>query len=144
MGSADKISTSVSYTLALGSEVEILSGTGAVGLTLTGNEFANTVNGTSANDTLSGGAGNDTLNGGTGGADTMTGGTGDDTYFVDNAADVVTELAGLGQGADTVITSVSYTLAVGSEVETLMRVRCGGSDADRQRVQQHGTWHRGQ
>ena len=112
----DTVNTSVSYTLAAGSEVEILNGTVRLGLTLTGNEFNNTVNGAGGNDTLFGGAGNDTLNGGAG-ADTMSGGLGNDTYIVDNAGDVVTEAA--GQGTDTVNTSVSYTLAAGSEVEIL-------------------------
>ena len=52
-------------------EVETLNGTSAVGLTLTGNEFNNTVIGAGGNDTLIGGAGNDTLNGGAG-ADAMS------------------------------------------------------------------------
>ena len=47
----------------------------------------------------------------------MAGGLGNDTYFVDNAADVVTETA--GEGTDTILASVSYTLAAGTEVETL-------------------------
>ena len=113
----DTVFASVSYTLAAGSEVEFLRGNaGATGLTLTGNELANTVVGNTGNDTLNGGAGNDTLNGGAG-ADTMAGGTGNDTYFVDNALDVVTENA--GEGTDTVFASVGYTLAAGSEVEFL-------------------------
>jgi Ca2+-binding RTX toxin-like protein len=111
----DTVNTSVSYTLAAGSEVEIMNATG-LGLTLTGNEFNNTVNGAGGNDTLFGGAGNDTLNGGAG-ADTMAGGLGNDTFIVDNAGDVVTEAG--GQGTDTVNTSVSYTLAAGSEVEIM-------------------------
>jgi Ca2+-binding RTX toxin-like protein len=118
-GTADMVKTSVSYTLAAGSEVETLSGTGAVGLTLRGNEFANTVNGTngaSPNDTLFGGAGNDTLNGGLG-ADVMAGGIGNDTYFVDNALDVVTENA--GEGTDTIWAGSNYALTAASEVEFL-------------------------
>ena len=111
----DTVSTSVNYTLAAGSEVETLSGTGALGLTLTGNEFNNIVIGTGANDTLFGGIGNDTLNGGAG-ADAMTGGVGNDTYVVDNAGDVVTE--NLNEGTDTVNTALaSYT--VGANVENL-------------------------
>ena len=47
----------------------------------------------------------------------MAGGAGNDTYFVDNAADMVTEAA--GQGTDTVMASVNYSLAAGSEIEFL-------------------------
>ena len=47
----------------------------------------------------------------------MIGGAGDDTYFADNAADVVTEA--VGQGTDTVWASVNYTLGAGSEIENL-------------------------
>ena len=77
---------------------------------------ADSLHGGNGNDTLHGMDGNDTLDGGAG-ADTMKGGTGGDTYYVDNANDEVIEVA--GQGADQVLTSVSYSLAPGSEVEML-------------------------
>ena len=41
---------------------------------------------------LTGNTGNNVLNGGVG-ADTMIGGTGNDTYVVDNAGDVINEVA---------------------------------------------------
>jgi hypothetical protein len=59
--------------------------------------------------------GNDYLNGGLG-ADTMDGGAGNDYYIVDNAGDVVIEVA--GGGTDTVNSSLNYSL-FGTELENL-------------------------
>jgi Ca2+-binding RTX toxin-like protein len=81
-----------------------------------GDDGVNKLMGMDGADVLRGLSGNDTLDGGAG-ADTMRGGTGGDTYYVDNGADEVIEVA--GQGADQVQTSVSYSLAPGSEVEML-------------------------
>ena len=67
-------------------------------------------------DVLRGDSGNDTLDGGAAG-DTMIGGVGNDIYIVDAFNDVVEEV--VGQGFDRVQTSVSYSLAPGSEVEVL-------------------------
>ena len=50
------------------------------------------------------------------GADTMIGGAGNDTYFVDNAGDMVVE--NVGEGSDAVFATVDYTLA--ANVETLV------------------------
>ena len=87
---------------------------------------ADSLDGGNGNDTLNGMDGNDTLNGGAG-ADTMWGGTGGDTYYVDNGADEVIEVA--FQGADQVQTSVSYSLAPGSEVEMLGTTDRGATTA---------------
>ena len=54
------------YTLAAGSEIEFLRANTGTGLTLVGNELANTVAGGAGADTLDGGLGNDTLTGGGG------------------------------------------------------------------------------
>src|SRR4030095_14544752 len=63
-------------------------------------------------DPLVGGEGADRLQGDAG-ADVMQGGAGDDTYYVENAGDVVTEAAGAGH--DLVYTAVSYTLSANVE-----------------------------
>ncbi len=82
--------------------------------TLTGTAAGETINGLGGNDTIAGLGGNDVLIGGTG-ADALSGGTGDDRFYVDDAGDKVTELA--GEGNDRIFTSVSYTLGAGVHVE---------------------------
>jgi Ca2+-binding RTX toxin-like protein len=120
-GGTDTVRASVSYTLAANVENLVLTGSAANGTgngldnVITGNASDNVLSGGAGDDTLDGGAGNDTLDGGTG-ADTMRGGTGNDVYIVDNAGDVVFELA--GEGIDTVRASLSYTL--GANVENLV------------------------
>jgi Ca2+-binding RTX toxin-like protein len=121
----DRVLTTTSYALAVGSEIEFLSVTGAAtGLTLTGNAFANNIVGTGGNDSLAGGGGADTLTGGLGN-DSMAGGTGNDSYYVNTAGDVVSEAA--GEGTDRLYTTVSYGLAAGSEVEFLIAVAGSGA-----------------
>ncbi len=73
--------------------------------TITGNANANTIDGA-------------------GDADSMAGGAGDDTYFVDNAGDTVTENA--SEGTDLVQSLVSFTLGANVENLTLN----GGANVD--------------
>ncbi len=114
----DTIASRVSYALAAGQSVETLRFTSAAGtgnLNLTGNEF---------DQTLTGNAGANRLDGG-GGADRMTGYGGDDSYYVDNAGDLVFEAA--NGGNDTVYASISYALRSGQSVETLRFTTAAGT-----------------
>ena len=96
---------------------------GAAPINVTGNDLGDTIVGNDGNNVLTGGAGIDALTGGggddtldgLGGADDMTGGLGDDTYGVDDAGDSVTENS--GEGTDTVMASITYTL--GDNLENL-------------------------
>ncbi|MEZ0225575.1 MAG: S8 family serine peptidase [Alphaproteobacteria bacterium] len=78
--------------------------------TLTGTAGNDTLNGNGGNDTLTGLLGDDILNGGAG-LDNMSGGDGNDTYFVDNIGDVLTDTA----GTDTVHSTITLTLGTGLE-----------------------------
>jgi serralysin len=109
---SDRVNTSLNLTLA--ANVEHLTLTGSTGLKGTGNGSANALTGNSGANLLTGLGGNDTLDGG-GGADTLVGGLGNDSYAVNQSGDVIKELA--GEGSDTVLSSVSWTL--GSTLEHL-------------------------
>ncbi|MGQ7814938.1 peroxidase family protein [Metapseudomonas furukawaii] len=114
----------------LGANVENLRYVGTGDFRGNGNGLANLiVGGTGADrlfgqggdDRLMGSAGDDILNGMVG-ADTMQGGEGNDRYYVDNAGDRVTEVA--GQGVDDVYAYLSdYVL--GATVENLRFVGTG-------------------
>ncbi|MDI1228474.1 MAG: calcium-binding protein [bacterium] len=114
----DEVRSSISWDLAVNTlDVNNLTLTGATNINGVGNANVNTITGNSGNNTLTGLAGNDVLNGGDGndrldgGADndSMFGGLGNDTFIVDEVGDTVSELA--GQGTDTVISSVDFTLS---------------------------------
>ena len=89
----------------------------------TGNDILIGGNG---DDRLDGSDGNDQMNGGSG-IDTMAGGAGNDSYYVDDAADVVVELA--GEGNDRVYATTSYALAPDAAVEWLTAYDIAGSEA---------------
>ena len=108
----DTVRSSVSYTLS--PQVENLVLTGGEPLAATGNTLDNRLLGNSAANTLDGGSG----------ADTMLGAGGDDTYLVDNALDVVVEVA--GKGTDTIVSPMAQSL--GANVENLTLT--GEADVD--------------
>ncbi len=78
--------------------------------------------GGNGSDQLLGGTGNDYLDGGTG-IDQMEGGAGNDTYIIDDSADVVTE--GSNAGTDAVQTTASYTLS--AHIENLFLMEGAGA-----------------
>jgi trimeric autotransporter adhesin len=98
----DTVWTDATFTLS--DHIENLYLVGSV--TGTGNDSNNTIVGY--------GVGNNLIDGGIG-ADTMIGGAGNDIYIVDNIGDTVTENA--GEGTDTVLSSVTFSL--GANIENL-------------------------
>lgn len=127
----DRVAAVVSLALAPDSDIERieavnLTSTNAMDLTgsrignvIYGNDGANILRGEAGNDELRAFGGNDFLVGGDG-IDLMVGGAGDDTYYVNDARDVVGENA--GEGNDRIATSVSYFLSNGADVEILEAV----------------------
>ncbi|HEX2725423.1 MAG TPA: calcium-binding protein, partial [Beijerinckiaceae bacterium] len=104
---SDTVVAGVSYTLDATSHVETLQADAqSLDLTLTGNDFANTIIGSQGDDTLDG----------AGGADRLVGRFGDDTYVVDQAGDRVIE--NFGEGTDTVRSAITLTMP--SFVEVLV------------------------
>jgi Ca2+-binding RTX toxin-like protein/predicted heme/steroid binding protein len=122
-GGTDHVISSVRWTLA--TNFENLTLTGAGNFNGTGNNLANVIIGNDGVNVLDGKGGNDTLRGGgfdtlIGGLrdDAMFGGVGNDTYVVDAAGDVVTEV--FNEGVDMVRTSVTCTLGANVENATVI------------------------
>lgn len=106
----DTVRTTVSLLLAATVEVEVLrvaDPTTTMALNLRGAAGTTELRGNNGANDLDGGIG----------ADVMFGYLGNDTYHVDTLADRVVETA--GQGTDTVITSVSFTIGSTQSIETL-------------------------
>ncbi|WP_137180750.1 cadherin domain-containing protein [Roseomonas sp. AR75] len=118
---ADTVVASIETALGANLEVLVLAGGAHAGSghdganTLVGGTGDDSLYGLGGGDSLVGNGGNDRLEGGAG-ADSMAGGGGDDLYIVDDVLDRAIELA--GGGADTVMSSVDFTL--GTEVEALV------------------------
>jgi Ca2+-binding RTX toxin-like protein len=110
----DLVQSSITYSL--GANCENLTLTGSAAINGTGNGGDNAIIGNAGVNLLTGGLGNDHLDGGAG-ADGLKGGAGDDNYVIDNAADVITELA--SEGTDAVKASVTYTIGANVEYLTL-------------------------
>jgi serralysin len=109
----DLVYSSVSFNLAgsrVGGAVENLTLTGTGNLSGTGNALNNKLVGNSGDNTLTGGAGRDVLNG-VAGRDLMRGGADHDSYYVDNAGDVVDESVAGSSGIDVVNAYVSFNLS---------------------------------
>jgi Ca2+-binding RTX toxin-like protein len=118
-GGRDVVYTTVSYGIAAGTQVEVLStdsiaGTNAINLT--GNELNNEIYGNN---------GANTLNGGGGAGDYLVGWGGDDTYLIFTGGEIIIENA--GGGRDVVYSTVSYALAAGTSVEVLSTNSIGGT-----------------
>ncbi|MGO4572869.1 beta strand repeat-containing protein [Microvirga sp. 2TAF3] len=110
----DTAIVSINYDLSRNplANVEIIQAkAGTDAINLTGDSGANTLIGNAGDNILDGGAG----------ADKLVGGAGNDTYYVDDQNDQIVEAA--GEGTDTIVALISYTLGSGAEIEIL---RAGG------------------
>ncbi|MAY85884.1 MAG: hypothetical protein CML02_04050 [Pseudooceanicola sp.] len=107
--------------LRLGQHIENLTLTGTGNHNLRGNARDNTLIGNAGDNVLNGANGRDTLIGGDGndsftdprGRNVLIGGRGDDTYYIDAKIAQIVEHA--GEGTDTVVSSISFTLRYHSQ-----------------------------
>jgi serralysin len=136
---SDRILSAVNYTLSAGQEIETLTAidpTATTAINLTGNALGQNIFGNAGANTLTGGGGadyllglggDDILIGNADAASTLQGGIGNDTYYITRTGDSIIEFA--GEGSDRLLTSVSYTLSAGQEIETLSAADQNGNAA---------------
>jgi Ca2+-binding RTX toxin-like protein len=120
-GGRDVVYTAISYGLAAGTQIEVLSTDSIVGtnaINLTGNELNNEIYGNN---------GANLLNGGGGAGDYLVGWGGDDVYLIFTGGEIVIENA--GGGRDVVYSTVSYGIAAGTQVEVLSTDSIVGTSA---------------
>lgn len=109
-GGVDIVYSTMSYNLG-DNEIEAMSfalQTSTANINLIGNFVSQTIVGNYGDNVLNGGSGSDTL----------IGLFGNDTYVVGDSRIIIQELD--GQGVDTIITSVNYTIEKGISIESLV------------------------
>jgi Ca2+-binding RTX toxin-like protein len=107
-GTADRIDSTITYSLAALTEIEQLTLIGVSNINGTGNGLANRITGNSGINTLDGGLG----------VDILIGGLGNDVYKIDVLGESVSEV--FDQGIDRVESFVNYSLGANVENLTLM------------------------
>lgn len=122
----DQPTARVNLTLAAAGTLDLSDELGTRAVALSGSSGDDTVTTGGGADTISGGAGNDVINGGAGN-DQMYGGAGNDTFHVDGLGDTVNE--GSGEGTDTVVAAIDYSLASLTNIENLTLSGSGDTDA---------------
>ncbi len=118
-GVSDHVFAALSYTLAYGQEIELLSTTNSAGIgaiNLTGNQLAQTITGNAGANRLDGGQ--DAVR------DVLTGLGGNDYYIINSASDDIVEAVG-GGSEDRAQFTVSFTLGAGDNIEIMQTNNAG-------------------
>ena len=120
-GTVDQVAVNTDFVLTAGAEVELFTTNksgGTRSLSLTGNEFSQTIVGNAGDNIIADGGG--------AGADFLRGLGGNDTYIVRNSGTTIEEKSSAGAN-DRVAAGVDYTLADGVFVELLTTTSTGAT-----------------